>query len=242
MASFATRLVERREVAVGTMAFAFERPPDFQFAAGQYIVLVLPDPPYVDSKGDRRTFSIASPPQNSGRMEIATRMTGSALKRSLAEVPLGTRVELSGPSGSFTLHADGSVPSVFIAGGIGITPFRSMTLDAIARGLPHRIQLIYSNRKPESAAFHVDFRKLSRGHPALTYIPTMTEAESSGIPWNGERRMVTGDFLREYVGDLGKPIFYIAGPPGLVTGLTKAVIEAGVDPDRVRSEEFEGYP
>jgi len=241
MAKFATRLIERTEVARGTTAFAFERPPNFQFTAGQFVSLVLPDPPHTDAKGNRRTFSIASPPQESGRIEIATRMTGSALKRSLAEVPLGTPVELIGPSGSFTLHTDGSIPAVFIAGGIGITPFRSMTHDAFYRRLPHRITLIYSNRNLDSAAFHDEFRKLAGTHPALTYIPTMTEAEASQQTWKGERRFVTGDLLREYIGDLGRPIFYLAGPPGLVAGVTKIAIETGADPARVRSEEFEGY-
>jgi ferredoxin-NADP reductase len=241
MPRFSTRLVERLEVATGTMAFAFDRPADFQFTAGQFITLILPDPPYTDAKGNRRTFSVASPPQESGRIEIATRMTGSALKRSLAEVPLGSPVDLLGPSGSFTLHSDASVPAVFIAGGIGITPFRSMTHDAVSRGLPHRIMLIYSNRNPESAAFHDEFLKLAGTHPALTYIPTMTDLDTAQKTWKGERRLVTADFLRDYIGDLGRPIFYLAGPPGLVTGGTKAVIEAGADPTRVRSEEFEGY-
>lgn len=59
--------------------------------------------------------------------------------------------------------------------------------------------------------------------------------------WDGERRYVNADFLREYIGDIITPIFYLAGPPGLVAGITKAVIEAGADPTRVRSEEFEGY-
>jgi len=241
MPRFSTRLVERFEVAKGTMAFAFDRPADFQFTAGQFITLILPDPPHTDAKGNRRTFSIASPPQASGRIEIATRMTGSALKRSLAEVPLGSPVELLGPSGSFTLHSDASTPAVFIVGGIGITPFRSMTHDAVLRRLPHRITLIYSNRNPESTAFHDEFLKLAGTHPALTYIPTMTEAETSQQPWEGERRFVTADFLRDHIKDLDTPIFYLAGPPGLVSGGTKAVIEAGADPARVRSEEFEGY-
>jgi len=241
MPRFSTRLVERFEVAKGTMAFAFDRPADFQFTAGQFITLILPDPPHTDAKGNRRTFSIASPPQASGRIEIATRMTGSALKRSLAEAPFGSPVELIGPSGSFTLHSDASTPAVFIVGGIGITPFRSMTHDAVLRRLPHRITLIYSNRNPESTAFHDEFLKLAGTHPALTYIPTMTEAETSQQPWEGERRFVTADFLRDHIKDLDTSIFYLAGPPGLVSGGTKAVIEAGADPARVRSEEFEGY-
>ena len=158
MPRFTTRLIDRTQVADGTLAFAFERPAGFEFTAGQYLTITLPDPLYTDEKGNSRTFSIASPPQDAGRLVIATRMTGSALKRSLAEAPLGTPVSIFGPAGDFTLGPD-PTPVVFIAGGIGITPFRSMLLDAAARGLPHRITLIYSNRTPEGAPFHEELAR-----------------------------------------------------------------------------------
>ena len=223
------------------MAFAFERPADFNFTAGQFMTVILSNPPYTDAKGDRRTFSIASPPEEPSRLQIATRMTGSALKRSLAEMPLGTAVELFGPAGSFTLHKASSMPAVFIAGGIGITPFRSMIYDAFARHLTHQITLIYSNRNPEGAAFHDEFVRLAEEHTRFKYIPTMTDADKSRRLWSGSRRMVNADFLHEHIGDIMSPIFYIAGPPGMVTGITKAVTQAGAETARVRSEKFDGY-
>ncbi|MGH8756880.1 MAG: FAD-dependent oxidoreductase, partial [Burkholderiales bacterium] len=224
-----------------TMAFAFERPANFSFTAGQFLTVTLSNPPYNDAKGDRRTFSIASPPQEAERLQITTRMTGSALKRSLAEMTLGTPIELFGPAGSFTLHKGSSMPAVFIAGGIGITPFRSMINDAFARRLTHQITLVYSNRNPEGAAFHNEFLRIAEAHTKFKYIPTMTDADKSHQPWTGLRRYVDAGFLREHIGDIMTPIFYIAGPPGMVTGIAKAVIEAGTDSARVRSEKFEGY-
>ena len=241
MPKFATKLVERIEVAEGTMAFAFERPAGFSFTAGQFLNVILPNPPHTDAKGNRRTFTIASPPQDEKRLQIATRMTGSALKRSLAEATLGTPVELLGPAGLFTLHNDSVLPAVFIAGGIGITPFRSMLHDAFARRLPHQITLIYSNRNPEGTAFHEEFLRIAAMYENFKYLPTMTDADQSNQPWDGERRYVNADFLREHIGDIMKPFFYLAGPPGMVAGITKAVIEAGAEAARVRSEKFEGY-
>ena len=241
MAKFATKLVERTEVAEGTTAFIFERPAGFDFTAGQFMTLVLPKPLHTDAEGNRRVFSIASPPQETGTLWVATRMTGTALKRSLAEMPLGTPVELAGPAGSFTLHSDLSQPAVFIAGGIGITPFRSLVQDAVHRHLPHQITLIYSNRTPEGAAFQEEFAQLAQTYRQFTYLPTMTQPDKSRQPWDGERRYVNADFLRSYIKDIATPIFYLAGPPGLVTGIAKVVIEAGVDPAHVRCEEFTGY-
>jgi ferredoxin-NADP reductase len=241
MPRFPSKLIDRFEVADGTMAFAFERPAGFEFTAGQFLTLTLPDPLYTDEKGNRRTFSIASPPQDAGRLLIATRMTGSALKRSLAEAPQGAPVSLFGPAGCFTLHEDPGTPAVFVAGGIGITPFRSILHDAASRGLAHPITLIYSNRTPSGAAFYAELLGLAERLPSLRFLPTMTGAEGSAPPWTGERRMVNADFLRDVIGDVTSPIFYLAGPPGLVAAVSKAVLETGADPAHVKSEEFEGY-
>ena len=241
MPRFTSTLKERFEVAEGTMAFVFDRPNGFDFTAGQYVNLILPNPPHTGAGGNRRTFSIASPPHDTADLRVATRMTGSAMKRSLAEVSLGTAVELLGPAGSFTLHQDASVPAVFIAGGIGITPFRSIVQDAARRVLPHRITLIYSNRTPEGAAFHDEFVRLAETHPSLTYLPTMTQPDKARFPWTGECRYVNAAFLRDRVGDLSAPIFYLAGPPGLVGAVTKALAEANADLSRLRCEEFAGY-
>lgn len=241
MPRFQSRLADRFEVADGTMAFAFERPAGFDFAAGQFITITLPDPPYNDEKGNRRTFSIASPPQDTGRLLVATRLTGSALKRSLAETPLGTNISIFGPSGCFMLHEDAGVPAVFVAGGIGITPFRSILYDAAARRLSHSMTLVYSNRTPEGAAFYSELVQITGELPNVRFLPTMTGAEASRPPWSGERRMVSAEFLREVIGDMTAPIFYLAGPPGLVAAVNKTMVEAGVDPSHLKTEEFEGY-
>jgi ferredoxin-NADP reductase len=90
-------------------------------------------------------------------------MTGSAFKRSLAEAPLGTPVSIFGPVGNFTLPVAATASVVFIAGGIGITPFRSMVLDAVRRR-PHRITLIYSNRIPSAPLSRV----ATVGCPSIT--------------------------------------------------------------------------
>jgi ferredoxin-NADP reductase len=166
MPRYPSKLIDRFEVADGTLAFAFERPAGFEFTAGQFLTLTLPDPRYTDEKGNRRTFSISSPPQDAGRLLIATRMTGSALKRSLAEAPLGTHLSIFGPSGCFTLHEDPAAPAVFVAGGIGITPFRSILHDASSRQLPHPITLVYSNRTPEGAAFYGELIEIAGRLPS----------------------------------------------------------------------------
>jgi ferredoxin-NADP reductase len=241
MPKFATKLVERIEIAEGMMAFAFERPADFSFTAGQILRVILSNPSYNDAKGNRRIFSIASPPQEVERLQITTRMSGSAFKRSIAEMTLGTPVELMGPAGSFTLHQGSSMPAVFIASGISIAPFRSMIHDVFSRRLPYQITLIYSNRNPEGAPFHDEFLRIAEADTKFKYIPRTTHADKSRQPWVRLRRYVDVGFLREHIGDITTPMFYIAGPPGMVAGIAKAVIEAGTVSARIRCEKFEGY-
>ena len=122
---YSTKLLNRAEVAERTMAFSFEKPPGFDFRPGQSSDLTLVDPPETDSEGDIRTFSIASAPFEDHLM-IATRMRDTAFKRSLKRVPLGTALKIDSPVGSFTLHKNSARPAVFLAGGIGITPFFSI--------------------------------------------------------------------------------------------------------------------
>ena len=152
MATYTVSLKHRREVAEGTTAFLFEKPDGLSFKAGQYLNFTLLDPPETDAEGNTRTFSIASAPDEEELM-MATRMRDTAFKRVLKTMPLGAQVEIEGPYGNFTLHKNATRWYVFLTGGIGITPFRSIIRDAARKKLPHRLFLFYSNRRPEDGAF-----------------------------------------------------------------------------------------
>ena len=147
MAGQTSKLTRRGEVAEGTMAFHFEKPSGFNFKAGQSADVTLTDPPETDAEGNTRTFSIASPPFEN-ELVFTTRMRDTAFKRSLKKVPLNTDVKIGSAAGSFTLHKNPAKPAVFLAGGIGITPFLSIVRQADHDRLPHRLYLFYSNRRP----------------------------------------------------------------------------------------------
>ena len=122
---FMAKLKSREEVAQGTMAFHFEKPAGWTFKAGQFIDITLLDPAETDTEGNTRGFSIASAPQEETLM-VATRMRDTAFKRVLKTMPLGTAAKIEGPFGNLTLHNNATRPAVLLAGGIGITPFRSI--------------------------------------------------------------------------------------------------------------------
>jgi ferredoxin-NADP reductase len=233
------KLVNRQEVAEGTTAFRFERPSKWTFKAGQFLDMTLLDPSETDAEGNTRTFSIASGAHEKSLM-VATRMRDTAFKRVLRAMPLGSAVKIEGPSGNLTLH-DSERTTVLLAGGIGITPFRSMVFCAAEEKLPRRIFLFYSNRRPEDAPFLVELQALQKENPNYTLIATMTAMAKSHRTWNGETGPIDQKLLSRYLKDAISPIYYVAGPPEMVKGLETMLHAAGVDDSDIRAEEFAGY-
>ncbi len=239
MTSYQTRLNSREDVATGTMAFHFAKPDGFVFKPGQAIDVVLPDPA-ADAQSARHTFSIVSAPYQD-EVVIATRMRDSAFKRGLKALPIGSHAAIEGPFGSLTLHKDRARAAVFIAGGIGITPFMSMLQQAAKDRSPQSLLLIYSNRRPEDAAFLADLQALERRSETFRLIATMTELDALRDHWDGQTGLIDGSMIKGAVARLPAPIYYVAGPPGLVQALRTALSDAGVDDDDIRSEDFHGY-
>jgi ferredoxin-NADP reductase len=237
---YGSKLLSLIEVAEGTMAFRFEKPPGWTFKAGQYLDMTLLDPSETDSEGNVRSFSIASAPHEETLM-VATRMRDTAFKRVMRTMPLGTVVKIEGPSGDLILQNDFTRAAVFLAGGIGITPFRSIVHCAAKEKLPNRIVLFYSNRRPEDAPFLAELQSLERDNPKYELIASMTEMEKSHRPWNGETGLINQEMLGRHLKGAADPIYYIAGPPAMVKGLREMLNKAGINDDDIRAEEFGGY-
>ncbi|HEV3008579.1 MAG TPA: FAD-dependent oxidoreductase [Burkholderiales bacterium] len=232
------KLAGREQLAEGTLAFRFEKPAGFNFKAGQAVVLEFLDPPPGDGQ-KRRTFSLVSAPFENA-LVIATRMRDTAFKRALKALPDGASMRLVGPIGQFTL-ADAARPAVFIAGGIGITPFMSMLRQAARDHSPRRLLLLYSNRRPEDAAFLGELQELERQIGNFRLFATMTDMRNSVRKWDGETGFVNADLIKRCVGELIAPVYYVVGPPAMVVAMQETLRGAGVSEDDIRSEEFYGY-
>ena len=233
------RIKEKREVARGTLFVTFDLlGEEVDFTPGEYFFVTLPDVGHQDDRGLRRHITVATAPSETGVLGFATRMRDSAFKRTLAELPVGADAEIEPPKGSFALPEDPSRPLVFVAGGIGITVFRSMLRHIDDERLPYRVTLVFSNRDRESAAFLDELQQLEQGNSSIRLVSTMTADPS----WKGETRRVDAEFFRDYLGeDLVKSTFLVAGPPAMVEGMQKALAEAGVEEEHVIAERYSGY-
>ena len=233
MPAHEARLAAAEPLSGGTSAFHFGKPAGFRFKPGQTIDLSL-------GEAGKHTFSLVSAP-GEDRLTIATRLRGSPFKRALAALAPGATATIEGPYGSLTLHGDAARPAVLVAGGIGITPFMSMLRHVASQGVARPITFVYSNRRPEEAAFLGELRRLEQRLPGFRLLPTMTGIAAGEDGWTGRAGRIDEALLREAVGQGAKPVCYVTGSPAFVAALREKLERLGVAEDDLRSEEFSGY-
>lgn len=230
-------LSDKQEVAEGTLMVTLKPSEPVEFKPGQYMDIILENPPYNDERGPKRHFSIVNSPNQKDVLIFTTRLRDSAFKKSLQQLPLGTEVDIPHIGGSFTLPEDTSKSYVFIAGGIGITPFMSMIRYINEQGLNHQITLIYSNRNQGSSAFLDELQSIHKKNPNIKLILTMTDDPS----WQGEKRRIDNDFIKTYFPQPNSYVYMMAGPPPMMEAVDQELQKAGVELKNIIRENFTGY-
>ncbi len=150
-------------------------------------------------------------------------------------------MNIKGPMGAFTLHHNASKAAVFFAGGIGITLFLSMLCSAAEDKTQHSIALFYANRYLEDAPFMDALWNLESSNTNFHFVPAFTRIDGTSRRWQGEMGHIGPGMLAKHISNLRGPIFYIAGPSGMVAVTRRMLVDAGVDEDDIRTEEFAGY-
>jgi ferredoxin-NADP reductase len=233
------KIKEKKEIANGTLEVIVEKPEGFEFRAGQFADYTLIDPPETDDEGNTRGFSFITAPYED-HLGLATRLRDTAFKRVLQSLEVGSELKLDGPYGDFTLHKNESKPAVFVMGGIGVTPVRSMIAQATHDKTGHKITLLHSNKTPADAPFQDDFRELAKENPNFTFVPVASD--SAPDDFDGERGLINAELIKKYVADFDNTIFYLAGPPGMVKAMRSILVdELKTDEDNIKTEEFDGY-
>ena len=211
--------VLKRRVGRDCFSLIFKKPAGFSFYPGQYLDIKL--------GGDTRAFTISSSPTEDFLM-ITTKKGISPFKKYLELLKAGDTVDSSHPAGTFIL--DELSPAVFLAGGIGITPFRSMIKYAVTNKIKTPITLIYSN-SDNNFLFKEELNAWQKNYPKLEiiYINTVQHGRLKTLPTSpsGARYQL--------------PIYYLAGSPSFVDDMEKILLEIGLDEINIRYDRFDGY-
>jgi len=221
-------LVDKRSETEDVTSFIFRSDAPLKWQAGQFLHYVHPhaDP---DDRGVTRYFTIASAPFE-GQVMLTTRFAperGSSFKRALRQLPLGAAVDVGEPDGDFIVGDPGH-EHIFIAGGIGVTPFRAILLDLDHRELPINATLLYANRNPDFV-YKAEMDRLAGRHPRLV------------VRYLVSPERVTQSSIRGVSAGLAKPIFYVSGPEPFVDALGTMLTGLGVPDGQVKSDFFPGY-
>lgn len=221
-------LIEKIQEAEDTFSFIFRPEIPFKWRAGQYACYRLPhrNP---DNRGIKRYFSIASAPHEEYIM-LTTRIdpeNGSTFKKALYNRRPGSTVEIIDRSGSFTV-GDYRKKYLMLAGGIGITPFRSILLDIDHKGMESDIVLIYGN-KTDDIAFKGILDELETKNKWLTVDYVI-----------GPRR-IDGDIIKDNTGDMHNSMYYLSGPMAMVRAIKDILLGMDINAENIKTDYFPGY-
>lgn len=204
-----------------------------QFQAGQYVNLQLPDD--IGS----RAFSIASPPSSSGEIELNVRIVpgGQGTLYVHERLKVGDHINISGPYGRFFVKKSADMPTVFMAGGSGLSSPRSMILDLLEEGFDKPITLVYGQRSREELYYHDEFLALAEQHANFTYVPALShEPEDSG--WQGFRGFVHEAAKAHFNNDFRENKAYLCGPPLMIEACITALMQGRLFERDIYTEKF----
>lgn len=227
-------LLKKKKEAKDTMSFYFKKPKGFDYLPGQFIYLTLEES-MADSRGPTRHFTIASSPTEDDLMVTTRIRAQSIFKKHLSEMKKGDTIEAEGPNGTFIVdEKEGHGPHVFLAGGIGVTPFRSFIKYSIDKKTGGILHLIYSNKTKSEIAYHKELVKIAKENKNIKVDFTLTREKWDGLTGRVDKKM-----LRKLIKNIKKSHFFVSGPPGFVNAMESVLEE--VKSEEIRTEKFTGY-
>lgn len=231
-------LKQKIQVASDIYDFIFEPNKKVSYLPGQYMEWTLAHAP-ADSRGMRRYLTLASSPtENDIRIGVKFFQKGSSYKKHLLELSGKNPIVASQLAGDFTLPEDSNKKLVFIAGGIGITPFRSMIKYLIDKGEKRDSILLYVNKREDEIVYKDVFDEGSK--IGLRSIYALTDTAAIASQWTGERGRVTKDKIVQLIPDYQDRVFYLSGPHAMVAGYENILKDLGVNKEHVVVDYFSG--
>jgi glycine betaine catabolism B len=232
-------LARKYRLARDTVDFVFTPSRSLTFAPGQYIECTLAHA-HPDARGNRRFFTLASSPTEADvHLGVRFYERGSSFKRALLAMRVRGRVMGMRVAGDFTLPAEPTQKLAFIAGGIGITPYRSMLKYLIDTRQPRDITLLYAQRTVDDIVYK---DVLDEAQRQLGVKVALTLTDQAGIPrtWSGYRGRVDRQMIRDTIPDYAERRFYVSGPPDMVNAAERELRSLGVRSGQIKKDFFPG--
>ena len=223
------------DVAENIKTFWFKPEGTVRYEAGQFTELYLPHDNH-DDRGIKRWFTISSSPVDP-LISITTKFAvdrSSTFKQTLLQLKPGTEVMLADPMGDFVLPKDKSIPLLFVAGGIGVTPVHSMVKYLSDTHEQRDIQLLYAANHDNELAFKGLFESYELRD--LSYV-----IHEPSPAWKGEVGSLTTDRILKAINGSGDMIIYLSGPEPMVETFDKELKAAGINKHRLVTDFFPGY-
>jgi ferredoxin-NADP reductase len=231
---FETKVIESVFRTSDVLSIRFERPNGFDFIPGQFMFLTI----HNEGKKLVKHFTISSCPSEKGFIEITKRLTGHEFSNALANLNINEKVEIDAPYGKFTFNGEYK-KVLFLTGGIGITPIRSIICYFLENEVASDLILVYSFRDEDNIPFKEELDRYDKMAPNLKVIYTLTEPSAE---WRGYTGRITADMIRELVPDYNNRFTYISGSPNMVEALLHILLEElKIPPEQIKKEQFLGY-
>jgi len=237
MIIFETEVISVIERTPGVKSFRFKTTDDLAFKPGQFFFVSI----MIEGKESSKHFSFSNSPTETGYIEFTKRLTGSEFSNGLNNLKPGDWAKIKAPYGNFTFEGEHQ-KIVFLSGGIGITPIRSILRYAVDKGLPTDMVLLYGNNTERDIIFKQDFDRMAEAKSNFNAVYTLTAKDINKDTWQGRTGYVDADMIKDEIPDYNDRVFFICGPPAMVEALNKTLKEKLlIGKEKIVIENFTGY-
>ena len=230
---FETYVLEIIPRTYNVTSFRFPRPAALNYTAGQFFFITIK----ADGKELNKHFSFSSSPTEKTHIEFTKKLSDSDFSAALKGLKAGDWARIEAPYGKFTFEGEHQKIGL-LAGGIGITPFKSVCQYCTDMRLDTKVTLLYGNRTENDIAFRKELEALQRQNKNLKVVFTLNEADSG---WKGATGLITTEMIKKEIPDYRETMFYTCGPPKMVEIMEKLVEQLGLSKTQLKREYFTGY-
>lgn len=235
-----TAIQQKLQIAPDMVDFLFPLQKKLAFSPGQYMEWTLPHKK-PDSRGNRRYFTIASSPtEDTLRIGVRFYPNGSSFKKAMLQAVPTIPIVGAQVSGDFTLPKNKDQKLVFIAGGIGITPFRSMIKYLVDRREKRPITLLYSNKMVEHIVYY-DIFNAAQQTLGINTVYTLTDVAKVPGDWRGSVGRIDARMIAQFVPDYKERLFYLSGPRSMITSYEDTLKRMGIKEKHIKKDYFPGF-